>query len=266
MSIGKKTCTIIGGNKGGVGKSMISMIKALVFEKAKYPLQVIEIDHQKRLSSLVGSGAVHKSIPANVDFEEIARDRHAAEKFYNAVYKEWMQSDSLTDLGANVTTPLLSWIRMNMITTLAAEDQIEFRFVAVASPDDEALRSAVSAIEEARAVLGPMAEYYVVLNDLNGSYGFAPYAANESVKTLEALEAKGQIEILRVSYCDSILFELGRARGINARKALDMAEDIGAAESLDDVTVRIHKMKLTKWLRDTQAVLRPILSVERAAA
>lgn len=265
MTSGKKYCTIIGGNKGGVGKSMISMIKALVFEKAQYPLRVIEIDHQKRLSSLVGDDAVHKSIPANVDFEEIARDRHAAEKFYNAVYKEWMQCDSLTDLGANVTTPLLSWIRMNMITTLAAEDEISFRFVAVASPDDEALRSAASAIELAREVLGPMAEYYVVLNDLNGSYGFSPYAGNESMKALAEMESRGQIEILRVPYCDSILFELGRARGVNARKALDEAEDIGSAEGLDEVTVRVHKMKLTKWLRDTQTVLRPILSVDRAA-
>jgi hypothetical protein len=266
MTTGKKTCTIIGANKGGVGKSMIAMIKALVFEKAQYPLQVVEIDHQKRLSTLVGNGAVHKSIPANVDFEAISRDRHAAEKFYNDVYSEWMKGDSLTDLGANVTTPLLSWIRMNMITTLAAEDQIEFRFVAVAMPDDESLRSAVSAIEEAQSVLGPMAEYYVVLNDNSGSYGFAPYSGTESMLALEALQAKGQIEILRVAYCDSILFELGKARSINARRALDMAEDIGRAENLDDVTVRIHKMKLTKWLRDTQAVLRPILSVDHAAA
>lgn len=266
MTTGKKFCTLIGSNKGGVGKSMISMIKTLVFEKAGYPLQVIEIDHQKRLSTLVGGDSVHKSIAAGVDFEALARDRHASEKFYNAVYREWMQRDSLTDLGANVTTPLLSWIKTNMITTLAAEDQIEFRFVAVASPDDEALRSAVSAIEHARDVLGPMAEYYVVLNDISGSYGFTPYRNDASMLALLDLEAKGQLSILRVAYCDSILFELGRGQGINARRALDEAEKIAAAEGLDGVTTRIHKMKLTQWLRDTQAVLRPILSVRNEAA
>ena len=261
-----KTCTIVGADKGGVGKSMIAMFKALVFEHANYPLHVVEIDHQKRLSSLLGSKVVKKSLPATVNFEEMQRDRHANEKFFNSVYGEWMKQHSLTDLGANVTSPLLSWIRANHIITLAAEDRIAFQFVAVASPDDEALRSAASAIAEARDVFGPSAEYYVVLNNLSGSYGFKPYERNESLAELKALEALGRVGILEVSFCDSILFEMARAMGINARAALDMAQKIGEEHALDPVTLRIHQEKLKQWLKATQAALRPILSVEATAA
>lgn len=267
MSSGKKICTLVGSNKGGVGKSMVSMFKALVFEKAGYPLQVIEIDHQRRLSSLVGKDGVHKSIAANVSIEDIARDKHAAEKFYNAVYREWMRSDSLTDLGANVTTPLLAWIERSKIMLLAAEDEIVFRFVAVASPDDEALRSAVTAIKDARGTLGAGSEYFVVLNDTTGSYGFAPYEGNEAYRELLSMEAAGLVGVVRMNFCDSILFEVGRALNINPRDAMDRVDEIAAASTppLDEVTTRIEKGKLREWLRGTQAALTPILSKESRA-
>jgi MinD-like ATPase involved in chromosome partitioning or flagellar assembly len=268
MSSGKKICTLVCNNKGGVGKSIVSMFKALVFEKAGYPLQVIEIDHQRRLSSLVGKDGVHKSIPANVNIEDIARDKHAAEKFYNAVYREWMRSDSLTDLGANVTTPLLSWIERSKIMLLAAEDEITFRLVAVASPDDEALRGAVSAIKEARKVLGAGSEYFVVLNDIYGSYGFAPYETNDAYRELLEMEAAGFVGLIRMQFCDSILFEVGRALNINPRAAMDRADEIAAASTppLDEVTTRIEKSKLREWLRGTQEALMPILTKTAKAA
>lgn len=268
MSSGKKICTLVGSNKGGVGKSMVSMFKALVFEKAGYPLQVIEIDHQQRLSSLIGKDGVHKSIPANVNIEDIARDKHAAEKFYNAVYREWMRADSLTDLGANVTTPLLSWIERSKIMLLAAEDEIVFRFVAVAIPDDEALRSAVQAIKDARQKLGAGSEYFVVLNDTNGSYGFAPYEGNDAYRELMAMEEAGDIGLIRMEFCDSILFEVGRALNINPRAAMDRVDEIAAASTppLDEVTTRIEKGKLKEWLRTTQEALMPILTKTVKAA
>lgn len=268
MTSGKKICTLIGSNKGGVGKSMVSMFKALVFEKAGIPLQVIEIDHQRRLSSLVGKDGVHKSIPANVNIEDIARDKHAAEKFYNAVYREWMRSDSLTDLGANVTTPLLAWIQRSKIMLLAAEDEIEFRFVAVASPDDEALRSAVSSIKDAREKLGSGSEYFVVLNDTVGSYGFAPYETNEAYLEIMSMEAAGLLRTVRVEFCDNILFEVGRALNINPRDVVDRAEEIARActPPLDEVTIRIERRKQVEWLRATQQALMPILATTARAA
>lgn len=262
MSTGRKLCTIIGSDKGGVGKSMISLVMALVFDNAGYPLRVVEIDNQRKLTSVLGADRIDLSLAAAPDLLEVSRNRHAAESFFNPVYLEWAKGDSVTDLGANVTTSLMAWFRQCEIGELAAEDMIDFRFVACASPDEQAIKSAVSALEEARGTLGPTAEYFVVLNDLSGSSGFAPYAENPSYRELRRLEAEGKVQVLEIPYCDSILLEHGKAMGLNPLQVVHQSDSVAAAAKLDPVGSRVHKRKMVVWLKETQASLAPLLTVE----
>lgn len=265
MTQNRKLCTIIGSDKGGVGKSMVALLMTLVFDHAEHPLRVVEIDNQRKLTSMLGGDRVDLSLAAAPDLQVVSRDRHAAAAFYNPVYHEWSRGDSLTDLGANVTTSLMAWFRQSEIGELAAEDQIEFRFVACASPDDQAIRSAVSAVSEARASLGQGAEYFVVLNDLGGSTGFTPYEGSESMSGLEAMERQGLLSVLRVPYCDSLLLEHGRAMGLDPLQVVQRADEVAAKASLDPVGARVHKRKMVVWLKDSQAALAPLFNVEDAA-
>jgi len=261
---GKKICTIVGSDKGGVGKSMISLVMTLVFDNAGEPLSVVEIDNQRKLTTVLGQNRVDVSIAAAPDLAEIRRNRHAAEFLYNKVYVEWARRNSVTDLGANVTTSLMSWFRECDICELAAEDDIHFRFVACASPDEQAIKSAVSAIESA-SVLGPSAEHFVVLNDLSGSSGFSPFEQHPSYLDLLDLRRKGIVKIIEIPYCDSLLLDYGKARGLNPLQAVRHYEDIATDAGLDAVTARIHKKKMMKWLRDVQNALTPLLIVEQPA-
>src|SRR3546814_7682169 len=56
-----KTATLIGSDKGGIGKSMIAMIMALAHDRAGRPLKIIEIDHQAKLRSVLGRSEEHTS-------------------------------------------------------------------------------------------------------------------------------------------------------------------------------------------------------------
>jgi hypothetical protein len=264
----RKTCTIIGSNKGGVGKSMIALMQTTIYDNAGFPLRVVEIDNARKLSTLLGDRVNH-SVDAFVKLAETARNRHAGQSHYNGVYTEMMKSDSLIDFGANVTDPFFEWFRNYDMGVDAAEDGIAFRFVACASPDEQAINAAVTSIETAREALGPNAEYFAVLNDLYGQSGFAPYAAHPDYLKLVELQKAGKVTVINVGYCDSLLFEHGKALNMTPVQIVNDADPasgehvVATNAGLDPVAERVHRRSLLKWLQDTQVAMGPILKAYR---
>lgn len=258
----KKTCTIIGSNKGGVGKTMISLLISLLYANGKYPLKIIEIDNEKKLSSMVPNPEDVISIDATQNIEDIIEDRYASETHFNQVYDGWQSGDSLTDLGANMTTALFNWFKYSQIDELAAEDNIDFRFAACASPDDQALKSALDAVKKAQTALGNSAEYFVVLNETSDGPGFAPYEANPSFLALKQLEAEGGVRIITVPYCASRLNDHGRAMKLNPVQIIERFEEVVERAKLDKISARVHKKKLMTWLNTAAEALSPFLVVD----
>lgn len=254
----RKTCTIIGSNKGGVGKSLIALMQTMIYDNAEVPLRLIEIDYERKLSSILGD-RVDQPIDVAVKLDDTARDRFAAVDHYNKAYERMAEADSLIDLGANVTTSFFDWYKHNNIGHLAAEDDIGFRFIACAAPDEQALASALSAVAIAREALGETAEYFVVLNDIHGSAGFAPYASNPGYLQLLDMERRGEIGIVRVDYCDSLLFEHGKAMHMTPIQIVEKADLVAKAAGIATITTRIHRLKLMKWLERTQEAMDPML-------
>jgi hypothetical protein len=255
-----KTSTLIASDKGGVGKSMISLLQTMIYDNAGYPLRLVEIDNQRKLSSILGE-RVDLSLDAYANIADVSRNRHLAESFYNPVYLEMAKADSLIDFGANVTTPFLEWFKNCEMDVFAAQDGIGFRFVACAIPDDQAIASALSAIEVARRSLGPDAQYFVVLNDIFGESGFTPYAANPEYSRLVELEAEGLLSIIRIDYCASKLLEYGKVMHLTPKEIIERAEEVAKTAGLDEVAVRVHRLKLMRWLQAAQTAMDPLLKV-----
>jgi hypothetical protein len=259
-SVPRKTCTIVGSNKGGVGKSMISLMQTMIYDNAGYPLRLVEIDNERKLSALLGS-RVDLPLNAFVRISETSRDRHAAESYYNDVYSMMTEADSLIDFGANVTTTFFEWFEQCEMGHFAAEDDISFRFVACASPDEQAIASALSGISVAEKALGPTAEYFIVLNDIYGQSGFAPYSENEQYRRVLDLEQQGKIKVIRIDYCDSLLFEHGKAMHLTPVDIIKRSDEVAAKVGLDPIATRVHRLKLMRWLGATQEAMNPLLMV-----
>lgn len=252
-----KICTLVGSDKGGVGKSMIAMILALAWDKAEKPLKIIEIDHQMKLKSVL-KDRVDLSLKASADLKEVSQDRYAAETFFNPAYELWMQCDSVTDLGANVTTSLLEWIRECEVVELAEEDGIHFRFVAVASPDDQAMKSAVASLENAHATFGRSASLFLVLNNVTGGSGFAPYEDNEHYQKLMRMRGTMGIQVINMPNCNSRLMEAGRAQCKSPLQVLEEAKDIAHELNLDRIAARQQERRLLNWIYDVQEAMAPL--------
>lgn len=256
----RKTCTIVGSNKGGVGKSMISLMQTMIYDNAGYDLKLVEIDNERKLSALLGD-RVDLPLDAFVRISDASRDRHAHESYYNKVYGMMTEADSLIDFGANVTTTFFDWFSQCEMGHFAAEDNISFRFVACASPDEQAIAAAISAVSKAEEALGPTAEYFVVLNDITGQSGFAPYFDNAHYKTLMALEEAGKVKIINIDYCDSLLFEHGKAMHLTPVDIINRADEVAAKVGLDPISTRVHRLKLMRWAAATQKAMEPLLMV-----
>lgn len=262
MTQALKTCTLIGSDKGGVGKSMIALILGLANDQASRPFRIIEIDHQMKLRSVMGD-RVDLSLKASPELRDVTRNRHAAESFYNPVYEMWTQSDSVTDLGANVTTSLLEWIRECDIPSLAEEDNIAFRFVAITTPDDQAMKSAVSAIEEVAKTFGSDASMCLIMNDISGDSGFAPYKGTPHFERLMQMRDEFGLTVMEMPYCDSILMDHGKAKSMSPLAVLNDAERLAEEIGMDRVSARVHKRKLVNWLFSVQKALAPLFTPVR---
>ncbi len=257
-----KTCTIIGSNKGGVGKTMVSLLLSLIYREAGYPLKIVEIDNEQKLSAMLGGDKEILSLAATQDIEDIANDRFAAESHFNPVFEAWCESDSLTDLGANMTESLLSWFRYCLIGELAVDENINFRFVACAAPDAQAIRSAHESLKAARDSIGKNTELFLVLNDISGGLGFKPYETQPDYVALMEMEKTIGLKVIRLPYCASQLSEYGRALNLNPLQIIGKIDEVAAAAKLDRVGTAVHKKKLMKWMEDCASALDPLLYVE----
>jgi hypothetical protein len=253
------TSTLIGSDKGGVGKSLVSQIAIVAHDQASQPLGVIEIDHRRKLSTIFHD-RVNLSVPPIGAIDP--RLRSATPYNFSVVYDEWMRKNSLTDLGANVSSPLFEWMRKGAINRLAEEDGIVFRFVSVTSPDDQAIRSSFDSLLDAKETLGPSASLFLVLNDMGGVSGFAPYEKTEIWRDLmRRVDALG-VQVINIPCCQSGILDYGRARGHSIADMLDassqVVSEICREAGYNRVDRHIQFNAFLDWVEQVQTALVPL--------
>lgn len=251
--------TIVGSNKGGIGKSLLAQCLVLAHDQAGVTLRLAEIDYACKLRTVLGD-RVDLSLDPGVTAQGNNIGRRAIEGHFNRLYEEiWMGGHSLTDLGANVTTPILDWFEANDIGTLAEADGIRFRFVAVASPDPQSLIATADAIVHARRVLGGAAEIVTILNDTTGGEGFAPY--NDAPGMMDLVRRTREVggRIVNVPFCHSLVMEYAQARNYDVLTMVNDVErvmaEMASSVSLSRIERHSHVRKMSAWAKSVEAAL-----------
>ncbi len=255
-----KVCTIISSDKGGVGKTEIAALLIAARDRLGGRPAAIEIDHQMKLKSVLG-GRVDLSLRACAELTKVYSHQTSVGRHYDPVFDLWSSGESITDLGANVTTPFFEWARDCGIASLCRQDGIRHRFVSVASPDSQALRAAYSALREASAVFDPV-ELYFIENDTVGGSGFQPYVGTTAYRQIETLETSFGCTRIRIPNCKSKLVEFGRARSMTPLAVLDRIEAVENALRLTKVERAAERLIFLEWLSDVQTALAPLMMME----
>ncbi|MGH0003729.1 hypothetical protein ACQU0X_26940 [Pseudovibrio ascidiaceicola] len=252
--------TWIGGDRGGIGKSTVTQVIYLAHEFSGVPCDLTEIDNQKTLTNIMGPERVSTSLPATPNVTEASQNRYHLSSLYNEAYARWAGGDSVTDLGANVTTMLFDWMNYGGVAELAKEDNIRFQFVACASPDYQAIISAHDAIVQAKKTLGDLVKLFVVFNDITGENGFKPYQFDPVYMSILKMQDHGELKAIYLPYCDSCLLEQGRSKRYDLKRIKESASELVREAGIDALSGRMHKHRYILWLSDVQSALDPILN------
>ncbi|WP_310622392.1 nucleotide-binding protein [Flexibacterium corallicola] len=257
--------TIIGSDKGGVGKSTIAELLANAFDRNNVRLQIVEIDRQRKLSAALGQQRINLSMDPTPKFGT----PESLEQYFNPVFKHWSLASSLTDLGANVTSPILNWIEHFDLDDFAQEVGISFRFAACTTPDDQAINSALEAYKSAKRALGKNANYFVILNHTDSNSSYEPFKKNVDLVELNRLAEENELRLLKLPYCRSSLFRMCSSEQISLFKLIDKYKKSTASELAKELDMEplllFQNLKLLlKWLTETQNAIAPLLDFNKS--
>lgn len=263
-----KISTLIGSDKGGVGKSLIAQLVVAAHDNGGVPLKVAEVDHQHKLHSIFGDRVDLSLIPHSTTGSGAVGLRARGGFRFDQIYDVWASGNSLTDLGANITTPLLDWFKLADIGSLASRHDIVFRYIAIASPDDQAIRSATSGLIKAREALGEEAIIFLVLNDPGTVCGFEPYKETQAWAHLQAAIRSTRATTLEMQPCVSGIMEWGRALGHSPLALLKAAgspalTDVQKRARWNEVEMQEHFREFNTWVRSVQRAIMPIFEAMR---
>lgn len=280
-----KTMTVVGSDKGGVGKTEISIQIALAHQQEGMGIALGEVDVAQRLSATLGAGAVEVSLKTSADIAEQLRDRNTVIKMLNPIYGLAGHERSLVDLGAGVPSHFFDWIAWSDIVTMAEEDGVRFRFVGVSNPESGAMVAAYNYLGKAYALFGKSADYYLVLNDLQGSArGFAYFQGTPIWQQITRMQAEDGLTLIEIGHLQSDLAAYGQSRGKSVSYMFDIAERLYEHVSADSpvtdrelrdvsrdlgldalVNKQERRLRLSQerkllagWLRETKARLAPL--------
>jgi hypothetical protein len=69
----------------------------------------------------------------------------------------------------------------------------------------------------------------------------------------------GELTVIEIPYCDSRLFEHGKAMNLDMVQIVHESDKIAKTAGFDMVTTRVHKRKMMEWLKQTQKNMEPLL-------
>ncbi len=169
----------IGGEKGGVGKSVLSRVLAQYFIDRGRPFTGFDTDRSH--TSFTRFYADYAS-PIIVDSYE-GLDRVAA--VFEDVPPEGYQKSVIVDLAAQTAAPLSRWIRDSDVISLMAEMGVTVNFWHLADPG----KDSVDLLERLINTYGPGPNYIVVKNQGRGS-DFTLLDESDALKKAHALAAR----------------------------------------------------------------------------
>ncbi|MGD9921427.1 MAG: hypothetical protein AB7V13_08275 [Pseudorhodoplanes sp.] len=134
---------IVAGEKGGVGKSLTSLVLADTFQLNDFPLDVLQIDNQARLSQALGRNVS----TIRIDAKLARRDPAAASRAYTPIYAAVEaissgQGSVLVDVGANEGEGLAQWLGLVDLAGDLEEWSIPVLVVIPFVAESEAIRQA----------------------------------------------------------------------------------------------------------------------------
>ncbi len=246
----------IGGEKGGVGKSVIAEALSILLEDAGTAHTIAECEGDARLGKRLGERVIHHPLHAD-DAQRLAEDPDLLNAYWDRICAQVQRGPTVVDLAANALKLALPWAATRSARAALAEG-VGMDVAVVTTADSGALSTSLDAMRRVAAVL-PKARRWLIVNPMHGAIALD----HPGIARLLA-EAKGARPIV-MPVCRSpdwgVLKNLGRfdATAALPEEALERhgIPALRAGRSLDS---------MQDWVLAACDALRPLIAAHEAGA
>lgn len=191
---------IVVSGKGGVGKTLLSLAIADLYDLAGLPLDIVQLDDQQRLSRSLGRNVTSIDIAI---LKKARKDPSALTRAFEPMFRlvEAMRFSGrslLVDVGATQQHALYDYALLTELSTDLVEFGITGRVMVPAVIDPESLRQAGQQLRRTADVF-PALERVVVLNERDGLFDSLPLESQASeIYTREIVAQFGQVAAIKM--------------------------------------------------------------------
>lgn len=181
-SIPAPSLTVVGSDKGGVGKSFVSTVVVDLMEVSGSRAEIVQIDDQDRLPTLY-PGRVTTVLPASMD--DLRRDPAAIVNAFDPFYAAFERMLSgkvsmIVDVGGPQQTTFEEYLGLVDLDADLIEADVSARWLIPATAEPEAMRGAIRTAHAIGRVL-PSVERRIVLNGRDGPFRFYPNSPADKI-------------------------------------------------------------------------------------
>ncbi|EXJ12657.1 nucleotide-binding protein [Imhoffiella purpurea] len=177
--------------KGGVGKSVLMMALAWLYEAMQRPLRLIDVDDKSKLSEFVGEDNV-LSLRIGADAEALRADPSQAYSYWDQLAAEILEQDTAVDFGANMDRHILDWARKSELGDLLTESGVTMDIFVPVTADPVAVLAGIQVLEAAAEVF-PQSRRILVLNQIAGS--FNAYESTREFERIATMRSEGLLVV-----------------------------------------------------------------------
>ncbi len=157
---------VIGGEKGGVGKTTTTELVSLNLQQAGFAHTVAECEAQARLARRLAVPVTHHPLHQET-VRQLADDPDLLNLYWDRVCEQWRTGFTLVDLAANSVRLMLRWASSRAVREVL-RGGAGLVFVLVTTADAASLSATLGSARELAHAL-PLAERWIVVNEVAGA-------------------------------------------------------------------------------------------------
>ncbi len=188
----------VANGKGGVGKSVLMMALAAIYEASGRPLRLIDADDKAKLSEFMGADKV-LSLKIGASMDEIRANPSLAFSYWDRLAEEIVEGDTGVDIGANMDRLILSWAEKSNLAALFEDSGVSMDVYVPITAEPLAVSSGLEVLEAVERIF-PFSRRILVLNKKAGP--FDTYAGTPEFRRIESLRDRG-LYIVEMASCVS---------------------------------------------------------------
>lgn len=250
MTQGKGRIIVVGGDRGGSGKSTVAHLLALRLEMAGTNARLIEVDAEERLGKVFGPERVTSKVIAQAELVQIMEDPSLAFRLWEEI-GEMLESgeDVVLDLGGNLSVAFADWARQAGVAYIGQGEGMDI--VILCSGDPVGIESCQQTLGRFRRAL-PQARRWLVVNPLH-----APLSA-ESETVQGIARAYGLAGVVEMKRCASPIFGAVLDYGEPFSRSMERPFRDFVSGGVTKGTAALGHSMFVSWVGDSLRALDPL--------